>query len=378
MVGTVTAACHPREETPVSQESKDCAGVEQRARRKSSIAKLSLDHRVLIFSQTFLPRAGKSAWHPAQFLQTEQQGAGMNPVTYDILTQRIKQLGNLPAMPAILATLCEELSKKTSQIDVDKIVRQISYDKSLAAQCLRMANSALFRQRGDVATVKDAVVALGLWRIRDLVFSCGLPVMFANVKTTIGKEVFWRHSLGTAVVAQGLGYELGAQFPEDVYLAGLLHDIGVLVNGMLFTEDFRDVLVEAMETHHPLEQVEQSVLGFTHAESGRILAELWRLPVELAEVIEHHLDPRKQKTPNDVTELVHAADLACLNLGLGYGYQPDPQEDTSLPHIWKNLGTRFPSARSLREETFSELVAHLISEAKKLADHVFTPVMSTR
>jgi hypothetical protein len=58
LVGTVTAACHPSEETPVSQESKDCAGVEQRARRKSSIAKLSLDHRVLIFSQTFLPRAG--------------------------------------------------------------------------------------------------------------------------------------------------------------------------------------------------------------------------------------------------------------------------------------------------------------------------------
>jgi HD-like signal output (HDOD) protein len=317
-------------------------------------------------------------WRLRQASKTEQQGGAVNQVTYDILTQRIKLLGNLPAMPAILATLCEALSRKTSQIDMEKIVRQISYDKSLAAQRLRMANSALFRQRGDVSTVKDAVVALGLWRIRDLVFSCSLPMMFAHVKTTVGKEVFWRHSLGTAAVAQGLGYELGAQFPEDVYLAGLLHDIGVLVNGMLFTEDFRDVLVEAMETHRPLELVEQRILGFTHAESGRILAELWRLPVELAEVIEHHTDPQKQKAPNDVTELVHAADLACLNLDLGYGYQPDPQEETSLPHIWKNLGTRFPIARSLREETFSELVVHLISEAEKLADHVFTPVMSTR
>lgn len=302
----------------------------------------------------------------------------MNPVTYDILTQRIKQLGNLPAMPAILATLCEELSQKTIQIDVDKIVRQISYDKSLAAQCLRMANSALFRQRGDVTTVKEAVMALGLWRIRDLVFSCGLPVMFANVKTTIGKEVFWRHSLGTAVVAQGLGHELGAQFPEDVYLAGLLHDIGVLVNGILFNEDFRDVLLEAMETQRPLEEVEQNILGFTHAESGRILAELWRLPVELAEVIEHHADPQKQDTPNDVTALVHVADLACLKLGLGYGYQPDSEAEIAMPRIWEQLGAHFPAARSFGEEMLGELLARLISEAEKLADQVFTQVMSTR
>ncbi len=302
----------------------------------------------------------------------------MNPVTYNILTQRIKQLGNLPAMPAILATLCEALSQKPNQIDVHKIVRHISYDKSLAAQCLRMANSALFRRRGDVSSVKDAVAALGLWRIRDLVFSCGLPKIFANVNTTIGKEVFWRHSLGTAVVAQGLGYELGAQFPEDVYLAGLLHDIGVLVNGMLFIEDFRDVLAEAMETHRPLEQVEQSILGFTHAESGRILAELWRLPVEMAEVIEHHSEPRKQKTPNDMTALVHVADLACLRMGLGYGYEPDSQEESSLPRIWEDLGAHFPLARSFGEEMLAELLAHLISEANKLADHVFTPLMSTR
>jgi HD-like signal output (HDOD) protein len=302
----------------------------------------------------------------------------VNPVTYDILTQRIKQMGNLPAMPAILSTLCEALSQKSSEIDFDKVIRQISYDKSLAAQCLRLANSALFRQRGDVSTVRDAVLALGLWRIRDLAFSCSLPVMFANVGTTVGKEVFWRHGLGTAVVSQGLGQELGAKFPEDIYLAGLLHDIGVLVNGVLFAEDFRDVLEEAREKRVPLEQVEENVVGFTHAESGRILAELWRLPVELAEVIEHHADPQKQKALNDTAVLVHAADLACQKLGLGYGYELDSVEASSLPRIWETLGERFPLSRSIPEANYFELLRHLVSEAEKLADRVFTPVMATR
>jgi len=302
----------------------------------------------------------------------------MNLVTYDILTQRIKHLGNLPAMPAILSTLCEVLSQKSNQIDVDKVIRQISCDKSLAAQCLRLANSALFRQRGDVSCVKDAVLALGLWRIRDLVFSCSLPMMFVSVSSTVGKEVFWRHALGTAVVSQGLGRALGAKCPEDIYLAGLLHDIGVLVNGVLFVEDFRDVLQEAMEKKLPLEKVEESVLGFTHAESGRILAELWRLPVELAEVIEYHIDPQQQEIPNDLATVVHVADLACQKLGLGYGYELDSGEASSLPLVWEPLCERFPIARSFTEANYSDLLRHLVAEAEKLGDQVFTPVMAAR
>jgi HD-like signal output (HDOD) protein len=269
------------------------------------------------------------------------------------------------------------LSRKNNQIDVDKVVEQISYDKSLAAQCLRLANSALFRQRGDVSSVRQAVFALGLWRIRDLAFSCSLPLIFTNLKSTVGKEVFWRHALGTASVAQGLGHELGAKGTEEIYLAGLLHDIGVLVNGVLFAEEFGDVLEQAMKKKVPIEEVEQSILGFTHAASGRILAELWRLPVELSEVIEYHCHPQDQKSPSDVTLLVRAADLACQKLGMGYGYEFGSGEASSLRNIWEPLCPRFPMARAFSDETYTQLLIHLVSEADILADHVFTPTMAT-
>ena len=302
----------------------------------------------------------------------------MNPVTYDILTQRIKQLGNLPAMPAILSRLCETLSRKSNQIDVEKVVEQISYDKSLTAQCLRLANSALFRQRGDVSSVREAVFALGLWRIRDLAFSCSLPMMFANLKTTVGKEMFWRHALGTALVAQGLGHELGVKGAEEIYLAGLLHDVGILVNGVLFAEEFGDVLEEAKQKKVPMEEVEKSILGFSHTESGRILAELWRLPVDLSDVIEYHCQPRDQKPPSDVTLLVHTADLTCQKLGLGYGYELASDDASSLTRIWEPLCARFPMAQAFKEEAYNHLLIHLVSQADILADHVFTPTMATK
>src|SRR5208283_2518278 len=157
--------------------------------------------------------------------------------------------------------------------------------------------------RGAVATVREAVLALGLWRIRDLAFSCSLPLMFANLSRGVGKEVFLRHCLGTALVSQNLAQMLGAANHEQAYLCGLLHDIGILVNAILFPQDFRHVLEEATR------------------KSGRILAEIWRLPVEVAEVIEYHVRPEEQKSPNDVTAIVSIADQICRKCGLGYGYE---------------------------------------------------------
>jgi HD-like signal output (HDOD) protein len=295
----------------------------------------------------------------------------VNPVTYEILTQRIKRLGNLPAMPVILAALCEELSRKTSQIDVERVVNQISYDKSLAAQCLRLANSALFRQRGDVSTIREAVFALGLWRIRDLAFSCNLPLLFNNIPNSVPKEVFWRHALAVALVSQKLGRQFNKGSQDQVYLAGLLHDIGILVSGILFPDNFGEVLREAAENKACLEDVEKRIMGFTHAESGRILAELWRLPFEVSEAIEYHFRPEAQKTENELSVLVHVADLVCLKNGLGYGYDLSSEYAKSMEDIWCLFAEHFPKAARYSSRDFEKLLTDHVHEAGTLAEHVF-------
>ena len=301
----------------------------------------------------------------------------MNPVTYEILTQRVRRMHNLPAMPTILATLCEALSARASKIDVNRIAQTISYDKSLTAQCLRIANSALYRQRGDVATVREAVLALGLWRIRDLAFSCSLPLMFANLGKGVGKEVFWRHGLGTALVSQNLAQMLGAANHEEAYLCGLLHDIGVLVNAILFPEDYRRVLEEACREKDFIDAVEQRILGFTHAESGRILAELWRLPVEIAEVIEFHAHPEEQKSPNDITVIVSVADQICRKCGMGYGYGIVRDESILLVDCWQTLVRKFPAAASYSQKDALLLLEDFVTKAGALADQVISPALVT-
>lgn len=301
--------------------------------------------------------------------------ATVNPVTYDILTRRVKQLGNLPAMPGILASVCGSLSMQASKIDVEKVVKTISYDKSLTAQCLRLANSALFHQRGDVATVKEAVLSLGLWRIRDLAFSCSLPLLFPNVGPVLQKDFFWRHALGSAILAQELANEFGEKKYQQAYLAGLLHDIGILVNGLLFPEDFRDVLDEAVREKFPLQIAEQRILGFTHCESGRILAELWRLPVDVSEVIEFHHNPSAQESNNEVTLLVQVADLLCWTNGLGYGCGSVARQCGSTDEAWEILGRHFPKAATWSKEEYVSLIDIQLAKAAALADQVFAPVL---
>ena len=295
----------------------------------------------------------------------------MNPVTCEILTRRIRQLGYLPAMPALLTSLCDTLSQSPQQVDVDKVVQAISFDISLVAQCLRMANSTLYHQRGDVTTVRDAVFTLGLWRIRDLAFSCSLPLMFAGLDCAVPKDAFWRHALGTAVVAQKLVADFSRSTNEQTYLCGLLHDIGILINALLFTDDFHDVMEEAVKEHSSVAMIEQRVMGFTHAESGRIAAELWKLPLEVAETIEFHHHPEDQKTNNEVTVVVQAANQLCWQNGLGYGYELAKHERASPEFIWGRLTDKFPRASRYTGEQYAGILESHLAAARHLADQVF-------
>lgn len=297
----------------------------------------------------------------------------MNPVTHEILTKRARQLGNLPAMPKALRTLNDKLSAPVNEVDVDKLVRTISYDKSLVAQCLRMANSALYRQRSDVNTVSEAVLTLGILRIRDSVYSCTFTRMFTSLNFIVPKEVFWRHALATALLSQSLSENCAEHENENIYVAGLVHDIGILINALLFPEDFQDVMREAVTERSLISAVEQRVLGFTHAESGRILADAWKLPLEVSEAIEFQHCAHPQLPLNECAFFVHLADQLCLPSNLGYGYELRDGEVTSVESIWQILIERFPKARRSTLETFVATIQSTLKAAQQLADRVFGP-----
>ncbi len=125
--------------------------------------------------------------------------------TQQTLLQRLEGLRQIPTIPAVLVPLLRYLQQPADQLDVQKVTDLLSQDKSLAAQCLHMANSSLFEGgTKKVESIRGAVISLGLHRIGDIAMSCGVLNLFPGDKTSVDPVVFWEHSFGCALVCRHL------------------------------------------------------------------------------------------------------------------------------------------------------------------------------
>ncbi|MGD0908646.1 MAG: HDOD domain-containing protein [Candidatus Acidiferrales bacterium] len=296
----------------------------------------------------------------------------MKTETLDRLRSKIIRIDAMPAIPVILRPLLRCLDQPAEQIDINRIVELVSYDKSIAAQCIRMANSALFSRSSPAETVRSAVMSLGMWRVRDLLFSNALSNVIPANRWVVDPTVFWRHSLGCALVCRKFADMIGYPDAEKAYLAGLLHDIGVLVNCMVAPEEFRATMEKAIREQIPLDEAEQLTLGFTHSDSGRVLAEAWKIPPDLIEVIELHHDIGDPNRGGPLVALVHLSDLLCRLRDLGYGYYEPRQVDFANEPGWLYLTMQFPQMADLDLARFTFSLDEYAREVAELVATVFT------
>jgi HD-like signal output (HDOD) protein len=241
--------------------------------------------------------------------------------TKETLLKNLDKIDKMPSIPVVVAPLLRYLEQPVDQLDVQKVVSLLAQDKSLTAQSLHMANSPLFGHWQTIDSLKGAVVAFGFQRLRDIVISCSLLRLMPIGETKLDPVVFWEHSLGCALVCRHFAKAIAFPRPEKAYLGGLLHDLGVLVNVWILPSEFGAVMQRAQAQQIPLHEVEQELLGITHCETGRILAERWGLTADLIEVVSFHHDAPSAKEHRPLVALVALSDLLCRMGELGHGYQ---------------------------------------------------------
>jgi HD-like signal output (HDOD) protein len=241
------------------------------------------------------------------------------------LLSRIEDLQHIPTIPAVLAPLLRYLEQPVEQLDVQKVTDMIAQDKSLAAQCLQMANSPLFGRWQKIDSLRGAIVGLGFHRVSDIAMSCGVLNMMPKDSGGIDPVVFWEHSLGCALVCRHFARKISYPDPSKAYLAGLLHDLGIIVNLWVLPKEFGEAYKIARAQGIPLHEAEQSVLGFTHCESGRLLADKWELSPDLREVVSLHHNLQQSHEHAGLVALVEISDLLCRMSGLNYGYMENRQ-----------------------------------------------------
>ena len=295
----------------------------------------------------------------------------MNAHRLDEIGPQVKALEAMPAVPAIVLPLTTMLQSPPDQVNVDKVVHLVSYDGTIAAQCLRMANSPLFGRR-NMETVRSAVLALGLKRIEAILLGCCLNRIVPPDKWAFDPVTFWRHSLGCALISRKMAILIGYPDPEKAYLAGLLHDLGMLVNTLACTEDYRVCIQAARDGHVALHRSEDEHLGFTHCQSGKMLAEHWHFSGDVIDVIEFHHD-LVSPVGAPLVALVHLSDLLCRLRDLGYGYYEAMGVDLAGDAAWATLVEHHPALAKMDLARLTMDIDGSMEEIVALVDTVFKP-----
>lgn len=258
----------------------------------------------------------------------------MNTASATNITERIGRIQAMPSIPTVLLPLLEMLNAPPDQVKLDEVVKLVSYDNTIALQTLRVASSPLFGLARAPQSIKTAIISLGLRRVQTILLTCCLGRAFQTKNWPLQPSVFWRHSLGCAMVCRKICERLSSADKEQAYMAGLLHDIGFMVNCLAFPEEFAAAVELACTQQIPLYRAEQQAMGFTHCETGRTLAEQWHLHSDIVQVVAFHHSIEQSESAQALVSLVHIGDLLCRMRNLGYGYYEREKADLIYDPAW--------------------------------------------
>ena len=300
------------------------------------------------------------------------QPAFQNMALQKAFEGRRNLLKSIPSIPAILQTLIGEVSQSPEKVDLPRVADLISRDKSIASQCLRLANSPLFGRGTRTESVRGAVRTLGISNIRDIAVSTMMMQISAGQKG-MDPVVFWEHSLGCAIVSRKLSRAVGFDDPDKAYLAGLLHDLGYVVNMMLFPQQEKSALENALKSGEFLGESEYETLGFTHCQSGEVLARFWNFSDDLVEVILCHHNAGSAVLNPALVAIVALADRLCRAHAMGVGYVEAPNPALAWESEWNILREKTPYAVQMEWADFVQDAEAYLGEVKELVKAMCHP-----
>lgn len=249
------------------------------------------------------------------------------------LSQSLLRLRTLPAMPRIAS---EILSLRIATEEGEKaLLDLIRKDPAISAKVIGLANSPAFGTTKKIVSVNDAAARLGIRRIKMTALS--FAMMTTMVRTPGGllnSDCLWRHSLAVTMTMHTLTrYMPEAMRPmeDDLFLAGLLHDIGFLVLDSIdpLLSDSFHARIEA-ENAPQTEEIEKGMLEVDHGELGAELAEHWGLPQTITEVLRYHHHP--EKNSGTMVKMACLAEKLLPTFG-----NPENQLPISLEE-WRSIG----------------------------------------
>lgn len=266
------------------------------------------------------------------------------------LKDSLARIDSLPAMPAIAQKLLTlPLDTHHGEAEMLKLIAQ---DPQISAKIIGLSNTSLFFSPGKITSVSDAAMRLGLNRVKSV--AIGISTMSALAKLPEGRlktADLWAHSMAIAMSMRIIAKHMPVRVrPSDdqIFLAGLLHDIGYMALSYLNTS-LSDSLHERLdaESGAALLEIENEVLGMPHGEIGAILGTHWHLPDEVIAVMRYHHTPDdpKAKLAQPLVSMVNYAEKMLSAFGVAEHTSEEISDEE-----WMGIGVDPAKAKTIKEE----------------------------
>jgi putative nucleotidyltransferase with HDIG domain len=254
------------------------------------------------------------------------------------LRQALERLHALPPIPEIAREILA-LNLVTEEGEA-ALLKLIEKDPPISAKVIGLANSPLFRTSKRIASMHDAAALIGVRRVKMTALSFAMMAsMLRHPPGVLNVHNIWQHSMAVTMWMHAISQHMPEERrPEDeeVFLAGLLHDIGFLVLDFIapkLSDKFHVAL--AAETSHTAEELESQMLTMSHCEMGAELAQRWGLGDRVIAVLRYHHRPDDEHAAigQPLVKMVNLAEKLIPTF-----FRQNTAESDIAPEEWQALG----------------------------------------
>jgi HD-like signal output (HDOD) protein len=238
-----------------------------------------------------------------------------NTLVADAL-KKVTTIANLPEVTARIVDTVED--PKSTAASLHKIV---AHDPALATRILKGVNSAFYGLPGQIGSVERAIVLLGLNAIKNIAVAASLGQLFRNTKLCEGftAKDLWTHCIAVGITARELARQMKVPIADEAFLAGLIHDTGILVALQIWPDKLKLACETARTSERDFCEIEREIIGCDHQQLGQALAEQWKFPRSCQLVAGRHHQPTTLSDNNRLlVTLVFVADTLCCKQNRGF------------------------------------------------------------
>jgi HD-like signal output (HDOD) protein len=262
----------------------------------------------------------------------------------NLIDKVLSEINGLISLPEVYLKFRQLMDDSESTLA--DLTQTINCDPNLTALVLKFVNSPLYGYAGRINNVSDAIRILGTDKLHNIVLASSVMALdYPN--DIVPLKTFWRGSLFSGIFASMLGRQLGIYNSEDLFVVGLLHEIGHLIIYSKYPMQAKKSIIRVGEDSQSIHIAEQSILGFHYGHVGAKLMAIWLLPLDF-QIITYF-----QPTPLDAPTL-HLK-TALLHIAHNYAYQYISGNvacniQAINPEIWRVVGGTTDQIDSIYEQ----------------------------